>query len=212
MLGWLGGLALAAGALVGASVAALRYRGGLALRWLIAQASPRALGGSTVRINGPLRLHGSVTRPVLVVHGLAWENRPGFPGTFLRLDFLSLQFGLGTALRSRFRRLSLPAVYLDGLQVNLLRDAQGRANWEFVPPVSPKVRTNTAPARPAIARTATALPIPDASTNAPANQPLPVVLQVQLQVRDCHIAFSDAVLGLNCALKIASASFEAAPK
>jgi AsmA protein len=71
---------------------------------------------------------------------------PGFGGEpFARVDRMKIRARLLPLLE---RRLEVDQVELDGLRLHLVRDAEGRANWEAPPAAGPSAGQSAGPTRP----------------------------------------------------------------
>ena len=100
-----------------------QYRG-LAAQWMLHQT------GRTVAFEGPLTLKLSL-RPALCVDGVSLSDRPGAAAPLLRLGHVEAEIGLLPLLSGEVK---IGRLWLDGVDVNLETDAQGRGNWEFAEP------------------------------------------------------------------------------
>lgn len=103
-------------------------------------------------------------------------NPPGFPSTpFLTLQEASLRVGLLPLLHGQLR---IGRIQIDGLDAHLLRDAQGRGNWQT-------------PATPASASSPTAAP-------AGTSQPVALPQLAGLTLRDARVSYNELMLnGIN---------------
>jgi AsmA protein len=73
-------------------------------------------------------------------------NPPGFGGEpFARVDRMKIRARLLPLLE---RRLEVDRVELDGLRLHLVRDAEGRANWEAPPAAGPSPGQSAGPTQP----------------------------------------------------------------
>ena len=131
----LGGLLLGAGPLL--NTAAARER--------ITAALTRATG-HPARIEGPVSLAWSAA-PAFSLQGVVLANPPGFTGPdFVTARRVAARVALLPLLLGR---VEIPSVALDGADVRLERDANGRGNWLPAPaPATGPATTASAPRRP----------------------------------------------------------------
>jgi uncharacterized protein involved in outer membrane biogenesis len=89
-----------------------------------------------VAITGNLEVHPWSWSPTATVHGLVIGNAPWAPrGPLATLPRVTVQLKLLPLLKGK---VILPLVEADNADVRLLRDAQGRENWNFHPGEKPK--------------------------------------------------------------------------
>ena len=99
-----------------------RYRAQLA-------AWTKAETGRDLAFAGPMKFRASL-RPALVANGVTLANRPGGAREdMIRLDHVEAQIGLVPLFWGEVR---IERVQVDGADIFLEQDAQGRGNWEFV--------------------------------------------------------------------------------
>jgi AsmA protein len=161
LIHWIGGIALALALLLVLAVLSLVwFVDPNAWRPRIAQSASAALGRE-VRLGGDL--HWNIGWNIAIAsEGGTVANAAGF-GTTPFAQWQRLRFGLD-ARALLGKRLVIDQLAIDGLQVNLQRNAAGAGNWIFMP--------------------ATADPNAD---------PRPITLQVAaIQLRDSQVSFSDA--------------------
>lgn len=90
----------------------------------------KAETGRELRIEGPVKFRASL-RPALVANGVTLANRPGGArDEMIRLDHVEAEIGL---LPLFWGEVRINRVQVDGADIFLEQDAQGRGNWEFTP-------------------------------------------------------------------------------
>lgn len=109
------------------------------LKPTIAQLAKDATGRDLV-INGDLKLAVSLS-PILNVTDVAFANAAwGTSDDMVRLEQLAAKLDLLALLQGR---IDVDYIVLDGLEVVLETDGEGRANWEFAAPGAPMAPTQT---------------------------------------------------------------------
>jgi len=99
--------------------------------------------GRDLAFAGPVKLKLSL-HPALAANGVTLASRPGDArADMVRLDHVEAQIGLLPLLWGEVR---VSRVLVDGADILLDQDAQGRGNWEFAPPVPADGRKVEAPA------------------------------------------------------------------
>lgn len=100
-----------------------RYRAQIA-GWVKAET------GRDLAFSGPVKFRASL-RPALVANGVTLANRAGGARTeMVRLDHVEAEIGLVPLLWGEVR---IGRVQVDGADIFLEQDGQGRGNWEFSP-------------------------------------------------------------------------------
>jgi AsmA family protein len=131
---------LRAGLLIGAAFAILLLAGWLAAAALDAGMLRRPLigffssyAGRTIQIDGPLRVKLLSRNPVLTAERVTIGNPPWTPaGATAEIDKITLEFTWSPFAHSR----GIDALKLESPTFHLLRDAEGRANWQFRDPAN----------------------------------------------------------------------------
>jgi AsmA family protein len=88
-----------------------------------------------IQVDGPFELHLLSSRPSLVAERVTISNPPWMPpGTAARIGKLSVSWDFPLPVRqSSIRRLEISDATL-----HLVRDAEGRTNWQWKPPGAPR--------------------------------------------------------------------------
>lgn len=130
-----GGILVAAFLVILLVSGAILERNANALRGAIARTVSRHLG-RTVRIDGTLTLNLLTLHPAAVADGVKLGN-PSWAGQgdMVQIGRLKVALSLPALLRGH---VVLPRLDVQDADVNLIRDASDRANWEFTPRSAPQ--------------------------------------------------------------------------
>ena len=91
--------------------------------------------GRSIRVDGPLEVHLLSPRPSFSAERVTIGNPPWMPpGTMAQVGKVSMEFDPPVPGRTA----SIRRVQLDEATLHLVRDAEGRANWQSRPPGTPR--------------------------------------------------------------------------